>query len=85
MVFYGRQEHVFLVDNWKVTKRINDPDTKNINKYTYYLFPEFDEENFPVSTSNEQTYCNVKWFHYTNIYSSTGWMRQNLSLGFDIE
>ena len=67
MVFYGRQEHIFLVHNWQVTRRINDPDTKNINKYTYYLFPEFDEEDFPFIVSSGESTMNI-------VNVKTGWM-----------
>ena len=66
-MFYGRQEHIFLVNNWKVTRRINDPDTKNINKYTYYQFPEFDEEDFPFVVSSGESTMNI-------VNVKTGWM-----------
>lgn len=65
-IFYGRQEHLFLVDNWRVTKRINDPDSKNINKYSINMFEGFNLEAFPfIVTSGESTFnlVNVKTGH----------------------
>ena len=65
-VFYGRQEHLYLVKDWSVTRRINDPDSKNINKYSINMFEGFDIETFPfVVTSGESTFniVNVKTGH----------------------
>ena len=65
-VFYGRQEHLFIVKDWKVVKRINDSDSKNINKYSINMFHGFDINNFPfIVTSGESTFniLNVKTGH----------------------
>lgn len=66
MCFYGRQEHLFIVHDWKVVRRINDANLQNINKYSINTFPGFDEEEFPfLATSGESTYnlVNVKTGH----------------------
>ena len=58
-MFYGRQEHLFLVKNWKVIRRINDFDTKNINKYSLNPFPGFDLEKFPFIVSSGESTFNI--------------------------
>ena len=65
-IFYGRQEHLFLVKDWEVTRRINDPDSKNINKYSLSPLEGFDLDTFPfVVTSGESTFnlVNVRTGH----------------------
>ena len=65
-VFYGRQEHLFIVKNWEVSRRINDNDSKNINKYSINMFHGFDLNDFPfIVTSGESTFniVNVKTGH----------------------
>lgn len=67
MIFYARQTNILLVSKWVVTKVIEDPNLKNINKYSFNSFPNFDLDNFPfVVVSGESTFniLNVK----------TGWM-----------
>lgn len=63
MIFFARQEHLFVVHNWKVVGVIRDRDTKNINKYSITPFPGFDANTFPfVVTSGDSTFnlVNVK-------------------------
>ena len=59
MCFYGRQEHLFIVHNWKVVRRINDVDQKNINKYSINMFPGFDAEDFPFLVCSGESSFNI--------------------------
>ena len=59
MCFYGRQEHLFIVHDWKVVRRINDPDQKNINKYSLNPFPGFDLDSMPFLVSSGESTFNL--------------------------
>ena len=59
LCFYGRQAHLFIVEDWKVMKKIDDPDGKNINKYSFQVFPGFDLKNFPFIVSSGESSFNI--------------------------
>ena len=63
---FGRQEHIFIVKDWEVKRRINDQDIKNINKYSLNRFYGFDKDSFPfIVSGGESTFnlVNVKTGH----------------------
>ena len=67
MIFYGRQEHLFIVHDWKVVLRIDDPDASNINKYSITPFAGFDLAKFPFVVTSGESSLNI-------VNVKTGWM-----------
>ena len=59
LALFGRQEHIFIVVDWEVKRRINDADIKNINKYSLNRFYGFDKNDFPFIVSGGESTFNI--------------------------
>ena len=59
LALFGRQEHIFIVVDWEVKRRINDSDIKNINKYSLNRFYGFDKNDFPFIVSGGESTFNI--------------------------
>jgi len=57
--FYGRQAHLLIVEDWKVMRKIDDPNPGNINKYCFMVFPGFDLKTFPFIVSSGESSFNL--------------------------
>ena len=47
MILYAHLVHMFIIRNFKVTRKIDDPNMSNSYKFSFNVFPGFDEETFP--------------------------------------
>ena len=59
MVIYAQPTHLFIVHNWKVLKRIEDDDSKNIAKFFISPIPNFDETTFPFIVMSGESSFNI--------------------------
>ena len=59
MILFARQEHLFIVHNWRVVMLIKDPDIRNISKYSITPFLGFNEETFPFVVTSGESSINI--------------------------
>ena len=59
MAIYARPAHLFIVENWQVMRRIEDPDAKNVHKYAIAVMPDFDLVKFPFLVCSGESSFNL--------------------------
>ena len=59
MVIYGQPTHLFIVHNWKVLNKIEDDDSKNIDKHFICPIPNFHEKEFPFLVMSGESSFNI--------------------------
>jgi len=58
-IFYARNAHLFIVHDWKVVRKIDDKNLKNINKYYIDALPGFHPTNFPFVACSGESSINI--------------------------